>query len=272
MFSERLAKLLIDSRYKSVEQFARRAQEKGYIKGDENVINPLTGMVEKASQSIVKQIHNHLASETVPENLKANYIMAYCEMLNCSADYLLMRTNVQNPDIDIRGIVEKTGLTENAVEGLIDSSYLGDMENSAPSPDWRSILLSGWAEDELNQDWEYYIDSIAEYYTSKVVLDALSKRTFQVRMGPKATKQLMTLYQDRPDNKYIEKAGFFAKLQTEIMAKLQNDAETEIRDFIYENKKIFLNNLVESIPQLPSDVNNMMDLMVNFIDGYKIHE
>ena len=53
---------------------------------------------------------------------------------------------------------------------------------------------------------------------------------------------------------------------------MQNDAETEIRSFIYKNKEVFLNNLIEGIPQLPSDVNNMMDLIVDFMDGYKSHE
>jgi ribosomal silencing factor RsfS len=49
-------------------------------------------------------------------------IEAICDYFNVSADYILGRTDTQNPDMDIRSICEKTGLSENLVGSLLSSN------------------------------------------------------------------------------------------------------------------------------------------------------
>ena len=54
---------------------------------------------------------------TVPD---INSLGKMTDYYNVSADYLLGRTNVKTPEIDIRAICEKTRLTEKALENILD--------------------------------------------------------------------------------------------------------------------------------------------------------
>ena len=73
---------------------------------------------ENAIGSIEKKIRNHLHSEDAT-CLQGEFVNAYCKFFGCSADYLFGYTDVKSSDIDIRGICEKTGLSQKAVERFV---------------------------------------------------------------------------------------------------------------------------------------------------------
>ena len=73
---------------------------------------------ENAIGSIEKKIRNHLHSEDAT-CLQGEFVNAYCKFFGCYADYLFGYTEVRSSNIDIRGICEKTGLSQKAVERLV---------------------------------------------------------------------------------------------------------------------------------------------------------
>lgn len=95
--------------------------------------------------SIVKKIRDHLNPEKTI--LQAEFIYAYCEIFNCSADYLLGFSDISSHDVDVKSICEKTGLSQQAVENLIDDPQLESLYSIWSvllESEFRFNILSCW--------------------------------------------------------------------------------------------------------------------------------
>ena len=118
-FGERLRRLMAD---KSLHEVATDFFCTDLIKVTPRNIEKERSLSEKrdsAIGSIEKRIREHL-NAAGPECLQGEYVIAYCKYFKCSADYLFGFTDVQSPDIDIRKICERTGLSEQAVTNLCE--------------------------------------------------------------------------------------------------------------------------------------------------------
>lgn len=74
-----------------------------------------------AIESISKKINNHIKS-TCATCLQGEFVKAYCEIFNVSADYLFGYTEIRSQDIAVREICKKTSLSENSVIRLINAN------------------------------------------------------------------------------------------------------------------------------------------------------
>jgi hypothetical protein len=111
IFQNRILGLMKEQGITGASDFAHKLKEK----------HLLSHMKES---SIEKTIQRHLGfenpdKESLPETLHAPHIKAYCDFFNCSADYLLGKTDVRSSDIEIRQICDRLGLTEEAVNAII---------------------------------------------------------------------------------------------------------------------------------------------------------
>ena len=118
-FGDRLRRLMAE---KSLHEVATAFYNTGLIK-----VTPRNSKKERtafdkrdsAIGSIEKRIREHLNADG-PDCLQGEYVLAYCKYFNCSTDYLFGFTDVKSPDIDIRKICERTGLSEQAVTILCE--------------------------------------------------------------------------------------------------------------------------------------------------------
>jgi hypothetical protein len=107
--------------------------------------------------SIKKKIEAHINADT-PVKLQGEFVIAYCDLFHCSADYLFGRTTVKTPDITVRSICEETGLSEDAVQVLINSKA-----DDLPLGDWRSFLLEPEPFFSINHDWDSMCSEMIDY-------------------------------------------------------------------------------------------------------------
>lgn len=111
IFQNRLLDLMKEQGIKSASDFAHKLKEKHILS-------------HMKVSSIEKTIQRHLGfestdKESLPDTLHAPHVKAYCDFFNCSADYLLGKTDVRSSDIEIRQICDRLGLTEEAVNAII---------------------------------------------------------------------------------------------------------------------------------------------------------
>jgi transcriptional regulator with XRE-family HTH domain len=79
--------------------------------------NTTSDMVSKSTDIAKGTMSNYLNAKTSPKPLELKKL---ADHFNVSTDYLLGRTNVKTVDIDIQAIHEKTGLSDKAIEKLIN--------------------------------------------------------------------------------------------------------------------------------------------------------
>ena len=119
-FGQKLMRLMIEKECDTPKALAIKLLESKLVtvktRGEDIFKNEIN-----AIGSIEKKIRNHLHSENA-SCLQGEFVNAYCKFFGCSADYLFGYTEVRSPDIDIRGICEKTGLSQKAVERLVQSN------------------------------------------------------------------------------------------------------------------------------------------------------
>lgn len=94
---------------------------------------------DNAIGSIEKKIRVHIHSDG-PSCLQGQFVFAYCNFFECSADYLFGFTGIKSPDIDVQKICEKTGLSEKAVFNLTEQVDEKTKEYRAGV--WSMILAS----------------------------------------------------------------------------------------------------------------------------------
>lgn len=77
-----------------------------------------TEQTKNAIGSIKKKIAKHLQPDATIKDVQGEFINAYCMFFDCSADWLLGYTNIQNANMEVRQICEKTGLSENSIDTI----------------------------------------------------------------------------------------------------------------------------------------------------------
>lgn len=73
---------------------------------------------KKAIDNVRKKIERQLAFEN-PTDITAEFLLAYSSYFNCSTDYLLCKTDIKTPNMDVQKICDMTGLTEYIVINMI---------------------------------------------------------------------------------------------------------------------------------------------------------
>lgn len=137
-FGQRLMNLMLEKECETPKALAIKLLESKLVRvktrGEDVFKNK-----DNAIGSIEKKIRTHLHSEDAT-CLQGEFVNAYCMFFSCSADYLFGYTEVKSSDIDVRGICEKTGLSQKSVERLIqcNSSEMTKHYNRG----WARILES----------------------------------------------------------------------------------------------------------------------------------
>ena len=131
---------------------------------------------KNAIGSIVKKVRQHL-NENSKRMVQGEFLNAYAELFGCSVDYLLGRTDILSPDIDVQQICLKTGLSEKAVVKLMDESM----------PQWLwhdvwSILIESDLYESLPGDWFSFCGSL--------MYEAGKSGSIEARSDPKALEGL----------------------------------------------------------------------------------
>lgn len=117
---------------------------------------------KNAIGSIVKKVREHLKEDST-RTVQGEFLNAYADLFGCSVDYLLGRTGILSPDIDVQQICKKTGLSEKAVIKLIDDSM----------PQWLwSILIESDLYESLPDDWFSFGGSLLFEARTSGIIDA----------------------------------------------------------------------------------------------------
>ena len=104
---------------------------------------------DNAISSIEKKIRIHTHAD-MPDKIQGEFVLAYCQFFECSADYLFGLSNVKIPSADVRAICDKTGLGEEAVRNLLIDAPEDIKEMRSGS--WSRILASS-IYDGLPRNW-----------------------------------------------------------------------------------------------------------------------
>lgn len=94
-------------------KLAKELLERGYLTG-----YSFDTESTKAIDNVRKKIERQLNLEK-PTEITAEFLLAYSSYFTCSTDYLLCKTDVRTPNMDVRGICDKTGLSESIILDMI---------------------------------------------------------------------------------------------------------------------------------------------------------
>ena len=77
---------------------------------------------KKTVDNIRKKIERQLALDK-PTDIPGEFLLAYSSYFSCSTDYLLCKTDIRTPNMDVRKMCEMTGLTEGIIKEMIRNPY-----------------------------------------------------------------------------------------------------------------------------------------------------
>lgn len=190
---------------------------------------------DSAIGSIEKRIREHLNADG-PKCLQGEYVIAYCKYFNCSSDYLFGYTDVKSPDVDIRKICERTGLSEQAVNQLCDQVELQGGPSSV-SQCW-SRLMEGDSFLTIPFDWFAAYNEAREVFHCKAEIEAIS--TVLANEDPTTVEYNLIDIKKKPIDKvgqghYAAYYGLLYKLSQDVTHELDSLAEQQIdEDHVYE--------------------------------------
>ncbi len=119
-------------------------------------------------EAIRRNIQNHLTQDKYYEAWKvpSQYMYAYSIILDCSLDYLYGTSGIMSSDLEVADICQKTGLSEDAVNCLIENMPEDDAdpdeENVFSYTSWWSNLLCGDSYYAIPISWFSYASRIVE--------------------------------------------------------------------------------------------------------------
>jgi hypothetical protein len=120
LFKNRLWSLMRE-KCDSPKQLAKYLYDAGLVKVKQrDNFNDEYRDKNNAYGSIEKKIRKHCNLNTAHE-VQGEFILAYCKFFGCSADYLLGFTDIRTNNMDIQQICEKTKLSEEAVNHIINN-------------------------------------------------------------------------------------------------------------------------------------------------------
>ena len=85
-------------------------------------------------EAIRRNIQNHLTQDKYDEAWKvpSQYMYAYSVILVCSLDYLYGKSEIMSSDLEVADICQKTGLSEDAVNCLVENTRWRSGRRSGP--------------------------------------------------------------------------------------------------------------------------------------------
>ena len=136
LFHNRLEYLMNQQGIKSAPKLATLLVEKDLVSVNQGFYDDDSDERKNKIGSITKKVRKHLAEESV-DRIQGEFIRAYSEFFNCSADFLLGYTPIKTKDPNVRYICETLGLSESVVCALMDSIGEGKINYC-----WNAILES----------------------------------------------------------------------------------------------------------------------------------
>lgn len=118
----RLFALMDEKHIESPKELAKQLYDGGFVhvKTREN-FNDQDRDRNNAILSVEKKIVRHIKSGVISDS-QGEYILAYSRFFGCSADFILGLANIRTPDVGVRNICEKLGLSEKTVISLINAN------------------------------------------------------------------------------------------------------------------------------------------------------
>lgn len=188
---------------------------------------------KNAIGSIEKKIVKHLHSSDM-KKVQGEYIHAYCQHFNCSADYLFGYTNIISNDLEIRKICELTGISEQAITQLTEHTKKQETPTHLQKC-WSRILESElfWG---IPYDWSTAHNEACAYMTCNATAQALSDILEKENLSPFTYNHFLS--KEKPlikaaNGHYAAYYGMLYKLAqniTNVLDKLVK-SETEEADF-----------------------------------------
>lgn len=173
--------------------------------------------------SVVKKIRKHLSQDTV-DDVQGEFLRAYAEYFECSADFLMGFTPLISNDMSVRQISEKTGLSEGAVTCLIDEHDNG----SYLSRDLWSLLIESDMSIEAGMLWIKYSRKRRELETLKAAIAAIEKTAKYNKSKDFADKEQEPMKTARLcfDSKVEEIDSIALKLSRSVLAAVDSNIES----------------------------------------------
>lgn len=167
-FSNRLWALMKDKRIDTPKGLATALYDKGlvskydiyYYDSDDKETR------KRAIESVEKRIRKHIKDKEDPndfdmEGVQGEFISAYCEFFNCSADYLFGLTELKTNDTDIRMISNYIGLSEESIKNL---RWI--------TSDNKKVYYAGYSTKQLTIALNTLLESVSLYHYIRKLIDA----------------------------------------------------------------------------------------------------
>lgn len=178
-----LAKKLLEAKLVSVN-----TRGKDIYKNEDNAV----GSIEKKIR-----IHLHADDATC---LQGEFVNAYCNFFDCSADFLFGYTDIRTPDVEVRKICEITGLSEEAVNCLIENKQDANGDNTFSCTSWWSELLNGDSFYAIPMSWVKYASKIVEINDLDKHIEAAKRASDEIELDQIAKLLLDDDNQKKPTN------------------------------------------------------------------------
>lgn len=159
---------LMDGRYSSAMKLAEAIYDDRLCF---DIIRP-RGMARKAFteadrkkdlKSIARSIQRHMAPDMEAYHVQSDYMLAYSIIFDCSLDFLFGKIEEPCPDLEIKDISEKTGLSYKAVENLMQKKEL-DVEEYLSVVNHYDILNPGPGREQYFDD-DGFLNSSCSFST-----------------------------------------------------------------------------------------------------------
>lgn len=159
---------------------------------------------------------------------KGEFIIAYSKLFDCSTDYILGLTDIRNPDVEVRRICELTGLSEIAVNRLIESNKRNQI---AETKIW-SLLMSSGLYYSIPADWVALTEEARIGMQKEGEFKALQWEEAQVNGPDKMDIQLdMQGVKQEIDSRRAAFYGLLSKLSRNIENLIEQNVITQWQPF-----------------------------------------
>ena len=228
-FGNRLLNMMIGTKFDTAPKLATELYRRHLVSVKQKSTTVFAGPedVEKyAIGSIKKKIEAHINADT-PDKLQGEFVRAYCELFQCSADYLFCRTDIKSPDMTVRAICEKTGLSEDAVHVLISNSL-----DDAPFGDWRSFLLEPGPFLSIDHDWISMCSEMTDYAVKQGRLEGKkwALETLELESTEKALQEVEIKTLEKITSRHYDAVyGLLAKISRDTSLIFENQTEAILK-------------------------------------------
>lgn len=207
-FKTRLGALMINKGYKNSNDLARALYEQSLVsvRSKKTELTLDEELKKNAIGSIVKKVRKHMVADSASE-IQGEFIVAYCKLFDCSADYLLGYSNAISRDITVQSVCKATGLSEITVQKLMDpiiqpglSEMLSYMLEGSAWPEMFSAYWQQLLSAAINQSYSLgHLEAI-----DKVLEEHKGEESFtlmNIQIKRKSIEKLNTRNSDKYDSK-----------------------------------------------------------------------